>query len=595
MSGGFGGGDWARRWADPDDIPDDPHDPFWASRVADPMPEWIGEFRSWQLDATREIVDAYRRGVGVVCLDAPTGAGKTIIGEMVRRCGPLGLPSTFGSGPTAMSSTYVCHSINLQEQFQTDFQYARVLKGRSNYPTEEGPPWVTAADCEGKACGWCPKVCPYRVAKASALKGELAVVNTAYWLHEINHVREGLRGRAFTIIDEADVLESALMGFVEFKVTREMMRRAGVRGLKKGVRTPAIVEWCQDVSSGLKTWGLQNKKSLDVKVVRQATAALRLSARALEFAKELGVGGEDDAKVWVRQYVDRGWDEGAAIWKAVTVDRFGEEKVWRWCGGGVDAGAGGLIDANVLAMSATLISAEEWAESNGLEAAGVSWESVRVPSPFPVANRPIIAVPVADMGYKTWREDVGKLCTAIDVVLDKHPDDKVLIHSTSYQVGREIVDWLRGGHGTRTSRHAVITHGSGKGERETAVEQYRATRGPAVIVSPSLDRGVDLPGDLCRVQIIAKVPFASLGDRQVSERLRLPGGQTWYQTNTARTIVQMTGRGVRSVDDHATTYILDKQFHRWYRQAKRLLPGWWTDAVAPGRVTDFTRKRDTDR
>jgi hypothetical protein len=62
---------------------------------------------------------------------------------------------------------------------------------------------------------------------------------------------------------EADVLESGLMGFVEFKVTRDMMRRAGVRGLKKVVRTPAIVDWGQDVSSGLKAWGLANKKSGD--------------------------------------------------------------------------------------------------------------------------------------------------------------------------------------------------------------------------------------------------------------------------------------------------------------------------------------------
>jgi Rad3-related DNA helicase len=569
---------------DPDAIPDDPRDAFWTSHVPDPWPDWVTGFRPWQLEATRQVVDAYARGVDAVCLDAPTGAGKTIIGEMVRRC-----------CPEEWRATYLCHSINLQHQFQADFPYATVLKGRSNYPTEIGPPWVTAADCTGRGCAWCVDACPYRVAKGRALGSRLCIANTAYWLHEVNHVREGLRGRELLIVDEADVLESALMGFVEFKVTREMAKRAGVAMVKKGAHAPTVAAWCLELADGLKVWAQRNLKSKDVKVVRQAMAAQRLGARALVFAREVadeGTGGK-----WIREYVEKGWDEGAGLWKAVTVGGEGGGKVWRWVGGGLgdwDAGGGErLVSGKILAMSATLISAREWAESNGVEDAGLSWETVTVPSPFPVANRPIWAVPVADMGYKTWQRDVGDLCLAIDVTLDKHPYDKVLIHSTSYQVAREIGAWLgAGGDGRdkrsgRTSSHVVITHGNGKGERDAAIERYVQTKGPAVIVSPSLDRGVDLPGDLCRVQIIAKVPFASLGDRQIAERLRTPGGQAWYTTNTARTIVQMTGRGVRSADDHATTYIFDRQFNKWYGQARRILPEWWTDAVKAGKVTDF--------
>lgn len=102
-----------------------------------------------------------------------------------------------------------------------------------------------------------------------------------------------------------------------------------------------------------------------------------------------------------------------------------------------------------------------------------------------------------------------------------------------------------------------------------------------------MDRGVDLPGDDCRVQIVCKVPYPYLGNRQIKERTRLPGGQSWYTTQTARTIVQMTGRGVRSADDHAVTYVLDRQFGRWFGDAKKLLPKWWTDAVKVGKVREF--------
>jgi ATP-dependent DNA helicase DinG len=79
--------------------------------------------------------------------------------------------------------------------------------------------------------------------------------------------------------------------------------------------------------------------------------------------------------------------------------------------------------------------------------------------------------------------------------------------------------------------------------------------------------------------VIVKVPFPYLGDRQVSARLRLPGGQTWYNVQVVRSIVQMTGRGVRNAEDWAETFILDKDFLNIYNKSRRLFPSWWRDAV----------------
>jgi len=71
-------------------------------------PEWVTGFRDHQLHAIVEIVDAYARGADVVFLDAPTGAGKTLVAEAVRRL-------------VSKASVYVCHSLGLQEQMVTDF------------------------------------------------------------------------------------------------------------------------------------------------------------------------------------------------------------------------------------------------------------------------------------------------------------------------------------------------------------------------------------------------------------------------------------------------------------------------------------------
>lgn len=80
--------------------------------------------------------------------------------------------------------------------------------------------------------------------------------------------------------------------------------------------------------------------------------------------------------------------------------------------------------------------------------------------------------------------------------------------------------------------------------------------------------------------IVAKVPFPYLGDSQVKGRMNLPGGQGWYTVQTIRSLVQMLGRAVRSADDHAVGYILDKQFvSNIWKKSKELLPGWWKESL----------------
>ena len=101
-----------------------------------------------------------------------------------------------------------------------------------------------------------------------------------------------------------------------------------------------------------------------------------------------------------------------------------------------------------------------------------------------------------------------------------------------------------------------------------------------MLVASSMDRGIDLPDEACRVQIVLKVPYPSLGDKQVAERLySTRDGKTWYAVEVARSILQMSGRGVRHVDDYCECVILDSSFVGWYGLWQRLLPAWWRQAV----------------
>jgi len=80
--------------------------------------------------------------------------------------------------------------------------------------------------------------------------------------------------------------------------------------------------------------------------------------------------------------------------------------------------------------------------------------------------------------------------------------------------------------------------------------------------------------------IVTKVPYPYLGDKQVKARTYgTHDGNMWYAVQTIRAIAQMTGRGMRAVDDWCVSYILDSSFMDLYGPNRRLFPEWWSDAI----------------
>jgi Rad3-related DNA helicase len=59
------------------------------------------------------------------------------------------------------------------------------------------------------------------------------------------------------------------------------------------------------------------------------------------------------------------------------------------------------------------------------------------------------------------------------------------------------------------------------------------------------------------------MPYPDLGDKQISSRVfGSRDGNSWYIHKTIGKLIQMCGRGVRSKDDYAATYILDEKFKK---------------------------------
>lgn len=525
------------------------------------LPDWVKGFRPHQVAAIEQIMDAYRRGVQVVVCEAPTGSGKTLIGETVRRL-------------LDVRGVYVCSTKSLQDQVVRDYPYAKVLKGRSNYPTRDFPDrfhpgdWMdhlSAEDCtwsQSSACMWCRvrRECPYDIAKGDALKAKLAVINTAYFLAEAN-TAGSFSSVPFVIADEADTLEGELMGYVSVDVSERRMAKWKWEPPEKVTVKESWKEWIDSKLPFLRSEFAKldpDPTNLRAAKERKYVGGLR---EKLSFIRK---GLDDDESPWV--YTGKGAEGSGRVkaknkglevsFKPARVDMMGQQMLWRHAG-------------KWLLMSATVISSSEMIESLGWTG---GYEYVAVPSTFPAENRKIYYKPVGDMSAKKKAESLPKVVDECVRIADERTDERVLIHTVSYDIAAEVY------RGLVTSPRPVFTYRNSN-ERADALSSYIAAE-RAILIAPSMDRGIDLPDELCRVQIICKVPFPYLGDRQISARMHSRGGDVWYRVQTIRTLVQMTGRGVRSEYDKADTFILDSQFdHGVMSKGRGLLPRWWVEAV----------------
>ena len=212
----------------------------------------------------------------------------------------------------------------------------------------------------------------------------------------------------------------------------------------------------------------------------------------------------------------------------------------------------------------------DMAETLGLKDS--DWDYIEVTNQFPAERRPVLYFPVANLTAKTMAQEQENLVKPVRDIMEKYPDSKGLIHSVSYRLNEFITFRLRGPR--------VVSHEGGIGQREALLDEFKHTSKPLVMISPSMDRGIDLPYDLCRFIIILKVPYPSLGDKQVASRIRSPRGSRWYAWTTVCSIVQSSMRGMRSVDDQCTIWILDAQFGRFFSKNSNTFPTWWTDALS---------------
>ena len=481
------------------------------------------QFRAQQSAAIEFVVNSSKP---VVALCAPCGSGKSLIGACV--------------GNYYDKFSYLCSSKQLQEQLQFDFPETEVMMGRGNYECNLIPSKM-ADECIHSELFKCPlkySTCNYELQKRATLKSHRQIINYAYAITEAHFVGK-FSGYPVQICDEADMLESILVNFVSLDIRKSTLRRYSIptpayktSQAKMGVESWKV--WAQRTEEIIRNRARRVENSIDLAEGENPDDDTKSAMRELKwlegFQKRLQIFLKYVDKDWIYETNDRGW-MFRPVWltPAMTQEWFFKHA------------------QKHLLMSATVPKPKILSILLGIDLSDIDY--MEVPSTWPVSNRPVHLMPVADMKYKTFKDDVPKLLKRIGEIINNHKNEKGVIHTSSWKL-TDIVMSIANGR--------MVTHTPFN--KPEMLRKFQLSDKPLIFVSPSSTRGVNLPGDNCRFQIIAKAPYLSLKDKVVNARIfGSKVGQSWYRALCADDILQACYRGVRSEDDWCVTYCLDKQ------------------------------------
>jgi Rad3-related DNA helicase len=183
-----------------------------------------------------------------------------------------------------------------------------------------------------------------------------------------------------------------------------------------------------------------------------------------------------------------------------------------------------------------------------------------IPSTFDFTESPVHFLNKFKMSLKERDISFNHLKTIIySICKTKFQDQRGMIQTGSYNLAKRLYDEAP----FEIKQRMLVYNGSREKNNMIKLHQISSN---TILVGPTLAEGIDLPGDECRFIIIMKVPYPSLGDRYVKEKIKFY--PLWYNSATSNEIIQGIGRGVRYDGDWCVTYIFDACFWNLYMSTK---------------------------
>ena len=184
----------------------------------------------------------------------------------------------------------------------------------------------------------------------------------------------------------------------------------------------------------------------------------------------------------------------------------------------------------------------------------------RIPSTFDFEESPVwflnkfkMSLKERDISFLHLKNIIYSICST------KFQNQRGLIQTGSYAFAKKLYD-----EAPIDIKQRMLVY-NGSREKTSMIKIHQMSKN-TILVGPTLNEGIDLPGDECRFIIIMKVPYPNLGDRYVKEKIKY--FPLWYNSSTSNQIIQGIGRGIRYDGDWCVTYIFDGCFWNLYNSTK---------------------------
>jgi Rad3-related DNA helicase len=537
-------------------------------------------FRQGQREAVIEICETYfNQSASTVILDAPTGTGKSIIAMI----------SSLLLASYDLDGYLIASDISLQEQYENDiktlgFDEWGSVKGVDNYNCDANGEKFSLGECRIRNLAMqqtstlpCFSTCGYYCNRNKAINSRVSLLNYSYWLVQRNYVEkkfaeEGLEApfkkREFAFFDEAHKIDDIVQNYFAPRIEKDLPgKMIELKNFfkREGYSVPNVIERDLDglIEKIFKSddkqelfFALENLEIIMLKFVNsgkevreklkktypldrgiQIPKKFRRPLFLIDLMKDVHCKIEDFTEILIL----------TKIHNLVKIPN-GELSVSFQC----------LDETHLLQwhfhekapfkvmMSATFGNYHNYAKVAALKSAKV----ITLKNNFDYSKSPIYYSKLFKMNYKERDKNLPPVIAMLDRILDRHPDEKGIIHTGSYYFSDEILKRTK-------HRDRLINYDGSKEKREALQKFHESSNG--VMLGPSLLEGLDLHEDKSRFQIFFKVPFPSLSDPMVKERLKI--SNEWYDWKTVLSILQGVGRSVRHKEDWAVTYFLDACFY----------------------------------
>jgi Rad3-related DNA helicase len=517
-------------------------------------------FNPGQEEAIIQCVQQVLSGTRHIVLGSPVATGKSAIATTVHR--------VLNHMRRSWRTTIVTTSKGLQQQYVKDDPDICDLKGRSNYNCLHGAQYYNHPECRKKqAMGRCKKQqdCEYyKKRKEWSENAKLRLTNTSFHVVAGETVLASDATRAnLVIIDECHELPSVLIEHATFDLKPKNLFY--VEKLFGDWMMGVIADFINVFSVQKEGTAFRPTESMmeSVEILeKELTTACELIDKMTEDKTEkmeILTGASEEIESlreslgnftapngeWI--LMEYSMSEHVSI-KPVYASQVAQSSMFYKCN-------------QFIHMSATICGYEEYCNSLGIDPKTSVF--IDVDNPIPIKNRPVVVLNALKVSGDYDRK---KHAAIVDAIIDKHGKDNGVIHTVSFKLAEELKA------NSKHSHRMVISN-----DRREILGLLNQHNTGKIILSPSVTTGYDFKGEMAKWQIIAKIPYLSMGDVWV--KLNMDRSSRWYSRQAILPLVQASGRVCRGMTDYGVTYIIDSNFMFLFRQNHDLFPEWWVNAM----------------